>query len=228
MQFMRKIDIPVLVFVIILIFGIPINSIGQETDWYSFELEKIEIEFPTEEVYQFDTIVNGFLLKQLYTHIENSTFILQKLPAEKSVINRNLSSLPYNYSSLIEYYDGVIEGTSKTANAQKVTKEEIRKGDIIGYKSLIYKENDEPFIESRTFLAGKNLIMASIYNPDKEMREINTVFFNSLNLDGLDSLDQYTGVSKEYKQGYIFAKLVIYAMCGVGIFFLIRIIHRKK
>lgn len=207
---------------------IPFTLIGQETNWYEFELENIKIDFPTEEVYQLDTIVKGVRLNQLYTQIGNSTLIIQKLPAESSTKDKNLSSLPYNYESLIEYYEGVIDGAKESSKAEKTKKEEIKLGELIGYKSIIYTDIEKPVIESRTFLAGNDLIMLSIYNPEKELNDIKEAFFSSVNLDGLDSLKQYTGKSKAYRQGYVFGKLFFYAILGIGIFFLIRTLRKKK
>lgn len=150
---------------------IPFSLIGQEINWYEFQLENIKIDFPTEEVYQLDTIVKGVRLNQLYTQIGNSTLIIQKLPAESSTKDKDLSSLPYNYESLIEYYEGVIDGAKNSSKAEKAKKEEIKLGELIGYKSIIYNDIEKPIMESRTFLAGNDLIMLSIYNPVKEFNE---------------------------------------------------------
>ncbi|MCK0158950.1 hypothetical protein MWU65_17315 [Cellulophaga sp. F20128] len=204
---------------------IPFSLIGQEANWFVFQLENIKIDFPTEEVYQLDTIVKGVRINQLYTQIGISTLIIQKLPAESSTKDKDLSSLPYNYESLIEYYEGVIDGVK---NSSKAEKEEIKLGELIGYKSIIYNDIEKPIMESRTFLAGNDLIMLSIYNPAKELNDIKETFFSSVNLDGLDSLEQYTGKSKAYRQGYVFGKLFFYAILGIGIFFLIRKLRKKK
>lgn len=213
---------------IIGLFIVPLCLIGQNSNWFEFELENIKIDFPSEEVYQLDTIMKGIRLNQLYTTVGNSTLIIQKLPAESNTRDKNLSSLPYNYESLIEYYDGVIDGAKNSSKAEKVKKEKIKLGELIGYKSIIYNDIEKPIMESRTFLAGKDLIMLSIYNPEKELTELKETFFNSVNLDGLNSLEQYTGKSTAYRQGYVFGKLIFYVMLGVGIFFLIRALRKKK
>ena len=224
---MRKTKIDTLIIVLLYLL-MPLTLIGQESQWYEFELENVKVDFPTDEVFQLDTIVNGIRVNQLYTQIGNSTLILQKLPAESSSKGKELSSLPYDYKSLIEYYDGVIDGAKDGFNAEKVKNEEIKLGELIGYKSFFYKDQEKPLIESRTFLAGNDLIMLIVYNPEIELKEIKDAFFNSVNLDGLDSLEQYTGKSKAYRQGYVFGKLFFYAMFGVGIFFLIRTLRKKK
>jgi hypothetical protein len=207
---------------------IPFTLIGQERNWYEFELENVKIDFPTEEVYQLDTIVKNVRLNQLYSQIGNSTLIIQKLPAESSTKDKNLSSLPYNYESLIEYYKGVIEGARESSKAEKTKSEEIKLGELIGYKFILYTDIEKPVIESRIFLVGNDLIMTSIYNPEKELNDIKETFFSSVNLDGLDSLKQYTGKSKAFRQGYVFGKLSVYAILGIGIFFLIRTLRKKK
>ncbi len=71
-------------------------------------------------------------------------------------------------------------------------------------------------------------IVLSIYNPEKELNDIKETFFSSVNLDGLDSLKQYTGKSNAYRQGYVFGKLFLYTILGIGIFLLIRILRKKK
>ncbi|NVK52350.1 MAG: hypothetical protein HWD85_05400 [Flavobacteriaceae bacterium] len=208
---------------------IPINLIGQNSKWHEFDLQNIKVDFPTEEVFQLDTILKGIRINQLYSQIGNSTLIVQKLPAESNTINKNLSSLPYDYESLIKYYEGVIEGVRKSSKAKEVIKEEIKIKELIGYKSIIYNKIEEPIMESRIFLAGNDLIMISIYNPTKELNDIKATFFNSMKLGSLDSLEQYTGKSKAYKQGYIFGKIFFYIIAfSAGIFFLIRTLKRKK
>jgi len=222
----KKID--QLITTIILLILMPLNLIGQESEWYEFELENIKIEFPSKEVYQLDTIVDGIRLNQLYTQIENSTFILQRLPAENSTRNKNLSSLPYNHESLIEYYNEVIDGAKNSYKSEKVKKQKINFGELIGYESIFYDDRDKPIIESRTYLAGKDLIMVSVYNPETGINEIKNTFFNSLNLDKINSLEQYIGKPKAYRQGYVFGKLFFYLLIGLGIFFLIKTFRKKK
>jgi len=207
---------------------IPISIIGQNSNWNEFELEGVKVDFPTEEVYQADTIIRNVRLNQLYTKIGNSTLIIQKLPAESSTKDKILSSLPYDYDSLIKYYDGIIDGVKSRSKTKKAKKKEIKLGELIGYKSIVYNDIEKPLIESRTFLAGNDLIMLSIYNPVKELNNINETFFSSVNLDGLDSLEQYTGKSKAYRQGYMFGKLFFYLILGVGLFFIIRIFFKKN
>ncbi|MDN5215797.1 hypothetical protein QQ020_27210 [Fulvivirgaceae bacterium BMA12] len=197
-------------------------------EWYEFDFENIKINFPTEEVFQLDTIVKGVRINQLYTTIGNSTLIVQKLPAENKLNDENLSNLPYDYKSLVEYYDGVIAGVKNSSNAKKVEKKEIKLGELIGYNSIYYDENGNSFSESNSFLVNNSLIIVSVYNLKLEQKEIKEGFFNSLNLDNLGSLKQYTGKSKAYQQGYVFGKLLLYALIGIGLFFLIRTLRKKK
>jgi hypothetical protein len=206
----------------------PLSLIGQDYNWYEYELENVKIEFPTEEVYQLDTVINGLRLNQLYAQIDNSTFIIQKLLAENGISDKNLSSLPHNYQSLIEYYEGVIEGVKKRNQAENVQNDEIKIGDLIGFKSLIFNEIENPFVESRIFLAGDDLIMLSVYNPDSRLAAVNDEFLNSVNLEDLDSLEQYSGQSSEYKFGYLLGKFSIYALMGIGLFFVVKSFRKKK
>ena len=225
---MKKNKFELLIKIFSLFIFLPFGLTGQESKWYEFELENVKIDFPTEEVYQLDTIVKGIRLNQLYATIGNSTLILQKLPAVSSSKDMNLSSLPNNYESLLEYYNGVIDGVKQSAKAEKVKKEKINLGELIGYESVIYNNIEKPLIESRIFLAGNDLVMVSVHNPEIEINNTKNTFFNSLNLNNLDSLEQYSGKSKAYRLGYLFGNIFLYALLGVGIFFLIRTIRKKK
>ena len=225
---MRTNNITKALYLLLITVILPIKLIGQETEWYEFELENIRIEFPTEEVFQLDTIVTGIRLNQLYTTIDNATLIIQKLPAEKTLSDTHLSSLPYDYSSLIEYYDGVVDGAMEKSNAQNVEKKEINFGGLVGYNSIFYDEKGDSFIVSNTFLVENSLIMISCYNLGTDQNNIKTKFFNSLNFDNFESLKQYTGKSKAYRQGYAIGKLFFYAFLGIGLFFLVKTLRKKK
>lgn len=214
-----------------IILGLILTSfslIGQDYNWYEYELENVKVEFPTEEVYQLDTVINGLKINQLYAQIDKSTFIIQKMLAENSISDKNLSSLPHNYQSLIEYYEGVVEGARKRYQAEDVQKEEIKIGDLIGYKCLIFNEIENPLVESRIFLVGEDLIMLSVYNPEKSLIAVNNEFLNSINLENLDSLEQYSGQSRAYKFGYLIGQFAIYAILGIGLFFIVKLFRKKK
>ena len=93
-----------------IILGLVLSSFtlkAQDANWYEYEMENVKIDFPTREVYQLDTVINGLSLKQLYAQIDNSTFLVQKLLAESGISDKNLSSLPC--VKPVEYYEGVIE-----------------------------------------------------------------------------------------------------------------------
>ncbi|WP_339608824.1 hypothetical protein [uncultured Roseivirga sp.] len=214
-----------------IILGLVLSSFSltaQDGNWYEYELENIKIDFPTEEVYQLDTIVNGLRLNQLYAQINNSTFIIQKLLAESGISDKNLSSLPHNRETLIEYYEGVIDGIKKQNEAENVQNEEIKIGELIGFNSLVYNTKEAPIVESRLLLAGEDLIMLSIYNPEESLSEVNEVFLNSLDLQNLNSLEQYSGQSGAYRIGYLLGQLSIYAILGIGLFFVVKLFRRKK
>ena len=214
--------------IILILVLLPIQIIGQELEWYEFELENIRIDFPTEEVFQLDTIVKGTRLNQLYTTIGNATLIVQKLPAENKLGIENLSALPYDYKSLIEYYNEVVEGAKGSSNALKVENKEIKLGELIGYNSKYYRDTDVAFNESNTFLIDNSLIVISCYNLETSQEELKEKFFNSLNVENFKSLNQYKGKPKGYRQGYLFGKLFFYGLIGVGLFFVVRALRKKK
>ena len=214
-----------------IIIGLVLSSFtlkAQDANWYEYEMENVKIDFPTEEVYQLDTVINGLSLKQLYAQIDNSTFIVQKLLAESGISDKNLSSLPYNRETLIEYYEGVIEGVKKRNQAEYVQNDEIKIGGLIGFNSLVYNTIESPIVESRLLLAGEDLIMLSIYNPEESLSEVNDAFLNSLNLENLNSLEQYSGESGAYRFGYLLGQFAIYAILGIGLFFMIKLFRRRK
>lgn len=207
---------------------IPMQVFGQETEWYEFELDNIRIDFPSEEVFQYDTIVEGIKLKQLYSQIGSATLVVQNLPGENTMSNEDLSSLPYDYKSLIKYYEEVAEGARKSSNGEKVTKKEIKLGELIGYNAIYYDETGTQFYESNTFLVDNNLIVVSCYDKGPLQNELKINFFNSLNLENFESLEQYTGTSKAFRLGQLFGKILFYGLILLGALFLIKALIKKK
>ena len=214
--------------IILLIFLLPTHLIGQEIQWYEYELENILVEFPSEDVFQLDTIINGTRVNQIYTEIEGSILMCQKLPAENKSTDDVPSNQPHDYESLIDYYDGVVEGLKNSLKAQNVDTKEIKFGELIGYNAILYNNAENPFFESNIFLVENSVIVISIYNPSSSIEDIKKTFFNSLNLDNLESINQYTEKSNAYRVGYIFGQLAVYIIIGIGLFLVLRAFRRRK
>lgn len=223
---MTKTKVNILVFLLLSTI-ISLKVIGQESNWYKFELEKIKIDFPTKKVYQLDTIISGHKMIQLCAKIGYSRFCLQKLLIEDSLENKSRSSLPYDYKSLIKFYSKIINSAKNNYNAEYIYKEEIKLGGLIGYKSIIYNNLKNPLIELRIFLIENNLITQSIYQAENKSTKIKEKFFNSIDFNSLNSLEQYTTNSKSYKLGYLFGKSFVYIILSTG-FLLLIIVLRKK
>lgn len=213
--------------VIFLLLLVTINVKGQELTWYKFELEDIKIDFPTKEVFLLDTVIDNQKISQLFAKIDNSQFILQKLRIENNTENKIRPSLPYNYESLTRFYNGVIDVVKEKSKAKNILKEEIKLGKLIGYKSFIYNNIEEPLIEFRIFLIQDNLITLSIYNPEKKSKKIKDKFFQSLNFKNLDSIKQYSMASKIYRLGYIFGNIFFYTALFAGLILLVVLIRKK-
>lgn len=213
--------------VILLLLLVPINVKGQELTWYKFELEDIKIDFPTKEVFLLDTVIDNQKIIQLYAKIDDSQFILQKLHSENNIENKTRPSLPYNYESLIKFYNGVLNVIKEKSKAKNIQKEEIKLGKIMGYKSFIYNDIEKPLIELRTFLVEDNLITLSIYNPKSKSKKIKDKFFKSLNFKNLNSIKQYSMASKIYRLGYIFGNIFFYTALFAGLILLVVLIRKK-
>ena len=166
--------------VVFMVVLLPIQLIGQERQWHEFELDKIKINFPTKEVFQLDTVIAGVELKQLYARFENSTLIIQKISANDALGNKDLSSLPYDHKSLIEYYNGIVDGANDSYKAEEIKREEIKLGVLIGYRATYYDGTGTPFVESNIFLAGEELISISFHNLQPEIYQIKEAFLSSL------------------------------------------------
>lgn len=216
------------VILFVIFFGIiPMTIIGQESDWFEYELEDLTISFPTEEVYQLDTLVNDLRLRQLYADVENMIFFIQLLPAEQDPEDKNFSELPYDEESLLKYYDGATEGTSNAINAANVTGKKINYQGLIGYQAMYLDQEDKIAVESKTFLVEDMLIVVSVYNPITEKTAITEAFFESLDLSKLKSKSQFTGKSWAYRRGYLVGQMLFYLLAGGGLLFLIVYLVRK-
>ncbi|MEL6561224.1 MAG: hypothetical protein AAFQ94_23735 [Bacteroidota bacterium] len=207
---------------------IPLAVIGQESDWFEYKLEDVKISFPTEDVYQLDTLVNDLRLRQLYGEVEKMIFFTQLLPAENNAGDANYSELPYDEESLLKYYDGVAEGASNAIRAAKVEGEKISYDGLIGYQAKYKDPNDKVVVESKTFLAGDQLIVVSVYNPAIEKDALKKAFFESLDLSQLKSKEQFTGKSWSYRRGYFLGQMLFYLLAGGGLVFSIVYFVKKS
>ncbi|CAM3943605.1 hypothetical protein FLAN108750_00465 [Flavobacterium antarcticum] len=204
---------------------------AQDAEWFEYEMDSIVLKFPSEDVRLFDTINEGIKLKQLYTTVGTSTYILQKLPLDNSHVSIS-QQLPSDHESLIKYYEGVSRGTVKGIGAETVKAEEIKFGHLIGYKSIFYDSDEKPFYEMHTFIIGNDLINICYYDKVKKNNVSQNRFFDSLDFDLLEPVSQFVEEDKAYalgyKAGYLFAQFSIYIIMALATIALIWFIARKK
>lgn len=209
-----------------------VQLFAQETDWLEYEMDSIVVEFPSEDVRLLDTITGGIKLKQLFTTVGTSTFILQKLPLKTNRGNSIVGKLPHDKESLLNYYEGVSKGTIKGIGAESVKSEEIKLGQLIGYKSIFSDSNGKPFYEMRTFLVNNNIVNICYYEKSKMNSSLKNKFFDTLDLSLIEPINQFAeediAYETGYKVGYFIAQSFIYIMMALATIGLIWLIVRKK
>lgn len=196
---------------------------AQNQEWLSYDLDSIiSIEMPN-DVFELDTIAQGIRMHQIYSHKENSTFIVQKALLEKENQNEDLSKLPYDLKSLKEQYNGVIDGISSEIPYELESKELIEKDKYKGYRLKFKDSLNNPTYEVEFYLLNKHLysfFYVSLENFDTNEKDL---FFNSIRINTDQKISQYLGKSQSYRIGYVFGKYFFYILIfGVIIYFITR------
>lgn len=216
----------------LLISVLPGKLVAQDIQLFDYEMDSIVMKFPGEDVRLIDTITEGTKLKQLYTTVGSSTYIFQKMPLNSNPGVTKDRQLPYDRESLLNYYEGVAKGTIKAIGAETVKSEEIKLGHLIGYKSIFFDSNKKPFYEMHTFVVNNNIINICCYEKSKINSSMQNKFFDSLDLDLLEPINQFAKEDKAYttgyRMGYLIAQFSIYIIMALATIGLIWLIARKK
>lgn len=213
--------------ILILTLVLSINTLSsQNQEWLYYDLDSIiSIEMPG-EVFELDTIAQGMRMYQIFSHTENSTFIVQKALLEKENENEALSKLPYDLISLKEQYEELIEGIASSNPYQLESKELIEKETFKGYRLKFRDSLNNPTYEGEFYLLNKHLYSfyyVSVENFNKTEKDL---FLNSININTDQEISQYLGKSQGFRNGFLFGKYFFYILiAGAVIYFLVR---RKK
>ncbi|MFD2035184.1 hypothetical protein ACFSKL_10300 [Belliella marina] len=200
---------------------------AQNQEWLTYNLDSIiSIEMPN-EVFELDTIAQGMRMYQIYSYTENSTFIAQKSLFEKESQNEDLSRLPYNLKSLIEQYNGTIDGIASSIPYELESRELIEKEGYKGYRLKFKDSLNNPTYQVELYLLNKHLYSfyyIGLENFDNNEKEL---FFNSIKINPNQEISQYLGKAQSYRIGYLFGKYFFYILIfGVIIYFIVR--KKKK
>jgi hypothetical protein len=212
--------------------------LSQETDWQAYELDEvIEFEMPGENVFQLDTISQSVKVNQIYTQIGSTTYSIQKVDARGSDPDKYPFTLPYNKKSLMEYYDGIIEGMNNVLKSKSVKNKQIIKDIYFGQNVIFSNESDMPFYESNIFLLGNDMYTISYYDNDAFNPELKEYFLNSLQINNTIPISQFNGKAPDsfaekmgYQFGNLLAKLTMFAIIAaiiLGIVFVVRRFKKK-
>jgi len=183
---------------------------------------------PVEEVLELDTIVKGIKIYQLFTTVENSTFLVQKSLIENHSKDDNLSKLPHNIENLNKYYDGVVIGMTNNTSYDNVRENKITKNGFIGRKIVFSNSTKELKYESEVFVLNNYMYNFTYVNNIAFDQVEKDYFFKSMKINENKNVSQIKGKSTAYRRGYILGKLMFYVLLTVGTVILFIKLFKKK
>ncbi|WP_204347086.1 hypothetical protein [Psychroserpens algicola] len=211
-----------LLFLLIILCSVSLYS--QEEEWNRYEIDSIfSVKMPGENIYILDTITQGKKMRLVYTTADNSTYIAQRILIESNSSDKNLSNLPHDKKSLLEYYEGFANGISKSRNLEITNEIEIELDSFSGMK---IKTNNST--EFEIFILNNYAYSFNYINNEFFDLEEKDFFFNSKEINKEVEISQYKGKSKTFKLSYLVGYYTPYFLVFIIIVFVIYKITRKK
>ena len=199
-------------------------SFSQELEWNRYEIDSIfSIEMPGENVYILDTISEGQSMRFLYTTVNNSSYLAQRILIENTSNDQNLSNLPHDKKTLLEYYEGYAQGISNSRNLEISNKIEF---ELDGFSGMKIETNNST--EFEVFILNNFAYSFNYTNNVSFNREEIDFFFNSKKINNEIEVSQFKGKSKTFKLAYLLGSYSPYVIGIVLILFVIYRITRKK
>ena len=129
---------------------------------------------PGENVYILDTISEGQSMRFLYTTVNNSSYLAQRILIENTSNDQNLSNLPHDKKTLLEYYEGYAQGISNSRNLEISNKIEF---ELDGFSGMKIETNNST--EFEVFILNNFAYSFNYTNNVSFNREEIDFFFNS-------------------------------------------------
>lgn len=202
------------------------TSNAQTGQWSVYELDsRVSIELPG-EVYEMDTVIKGESLYQLYSEAQGALFIAQIISYEKDGEGR-YPGLPADTDGLEVFYQNVTKGIMNTTQNKLEAASTIDIKGLSGYE-LIFSFENNPTRISRMLLV-ENKLISLVYNDELSFNtNVANMFFESLDIGDVESVNQYIGTSREFLLGELAGKLITYVFIIVFIIFVARSASKKR
>lgn len=202
--------------------SVSIDSNSQDLPWVEFDIDAlVSVSFPGEGAYELDTILQRLKVYQLYTTIDDVTFVAQKSPCDVTIIDKNLSRLPHDKKSLLKYYDAITKGMANDKNSSKVVNNEINNSGLFGRKAIFKDSLGYVFYECHLYVLEDNLYKIGVFSDGEYEHDLKNMFFSFMEIKNPQSINQYLGKSPEYRQGSLFS-IFLFALLGIiGIAFIL-------
>ena len=211
-------------------FLVALNTYAQEApEWYDYELDSIvSFSFPTDQVFEQDTILGDSEIYQLFTYKGLNTLLVQRIRLEEEDADENYSDLPYDLESLEEFYKNMVKGASKNVSYSLTKQELILDQGFHAYQAHFEEDEGNLVYKSRYYILNQYVYVMNYIGVDQINETERDHFFESFTIDDSKSITQYGGNSPAYRLGYHLGKLLPVLVIGIVVFIIVRLRSKKK
>lgn len=183
------------------------------------------------EVSKLDTIVQNYSIKNFVSHIDNATYLVQKLKIDDG--DDDLNDLPSNTESLRKSYNDCIKGfaiTMKEGGYIFSNSSEFKRDDYIFFKASFSnaEELNKKVVESNFLILNENAYVLSYFNNVDFNEKNKEDFMNSIKIASSLKPSQTIGKGDDYKLGYMAGTITCYLFVLGGILFLYFKFRKKR
>jgi hypothetical protein len=203
-------------------------AFSEDTVWLSYELDSnFLVDFPG-EVFEIDTTIKGVHIYQLMSGTDSVIYIAQKSLFGELNIDENLSRLPYDDTSLEEFYESTIQGIKKTVPAIFSEKRPLTIDSFKGYQVEFVDSLDNLIFADRFVLLDKYLYKLTIIDYNGLNTELLNRFFDSIEILDGESISQFSGQPQTYRIGYVIGQNIFLIAIIIGVIvWMVRRIRKK-
>ncbi|RYY90036.1 MAG: hypothetical protein EOO15_04280 [Chitinophagaceae bacterium] len=181
----------------------------------------VSIDFPGVPT-KVDNVAQGIPMRTLTLRTDTAIYVAMRMELEKAKRDKNI--LPGDTADLHRIYKGYLNGMDSTIKANGIvlrgTQFFIR--DSLHWVRTYFERTEDGvrFGENNAVLLGNQLYAFSYYNFNGFEKGQKTAFLRTVRF-AKEHPAQFSGMSGEERKGYLFGKLIGYAVIGAGILFLV-------
>lgn len=178
------------------------------------------------EVVRFDTLVDNLPVIQLYSNVDNTSYLLSKFKINKET---DYKGLPYDDESLYRVYKEAVRGFLEGIDDKYIQTIDTSKITIENFKGSLLKTkgSEGKTIEAKLVLLGEYLYIVSYVNVVDFNEKDKDAFLNSMVINP-QSPSQFLGTNPGFEMSKALWKLLLSIVTILIIWFLLRKLKQNK